>query len=127
MHKDFNDDVRAQAVRALGSLRATDQIPVLIAALEDPQNREHRAVRVEIARTLGVLRDPSAGPALESALRDSGQAGRREAVLGVGLVGHTAARPVIEEIFRTDSSGFVKQRALESLALMHDQGKRSAV
>lgn len=122
MQKDFSDDVRAQAVRALGSLRATDQIPLLISALEDPKNREHRAVRVEIARTLGALRDPSAGPALERALRDSDKQVVSEAVLGVGLVGHTAARPVVEQIFRTDSSGFVKQRALESLALMHDKG-----
>lgn len=122
IQKDFSDDVRAQAVRALGSLRATDQIPVLISALEDPKNREHRAVRVEIARTLGVLRDPSAGPALERALRDSDKQVVSEAVLSVGMVGHTAARPVIEQIFRTDSSGFVKQRALESLALMHDKG-----
>jgi HEAT repeat protein len=122
MQKDFSDDVRAQAVRALGSLSATDQIPVLISALEDPKNREHRPVRVEIARTLGALRDPSAGPALERALRDSDKQVVSEAVLGVGLVGHTAARPVVEQIFRTDSSGFVKQRALESLALMHDKG-----
>ena len=41
MQKDFNDEVRAAAARALGSLRARDQIPVLMATLEDPQNREH--------------------------------------------------------------------------------------
>src|SRR5262245_20648539 len=122
MQKDFSDDIRAQAVRALGSLRAVDQIPLLISAIEDPKNREHRVVRVELARTLGALRDPSAGLALERALRDSDKQVASEAILGVGLVGHTAARPVIEEIFRTDSSGFVKQRALESLALLHDRG-----
>src|SRR5262245_40727389 len=59
MQKDFNDEVRTQAVRALASLRATDQVPVLMEALESPQNREHRSVRVEIARTLGALRDPA--------------------------------------------------------------------
>ena len=45
MQKDFNDEVRMEATRALGSLRAKDQIPAMIAALNDPQNREHRAVR----------------------------------------------------------------------------------
>ena len=121
MQKDFNDDVRGQAVRALGSLRATDQIPLLISALEDPKNREHRTVRVEIAHTLGMLRDPSAGPALEKALRDSDKDVVAEAVLGVGLVGYTSARPVIEETFRTSSSAYIKGRALESLALFHDR------
>src|SRR3989442_5940522 len=70
MQKDFSDEVRTESARALGSLRAKDQIPVLVAALEDPQNREHRNVRVEIAHTLGIIRDPEAGPALERALRD---------------------------------------------------------
>src|SRR5206468_2747130 len=41
MQKDFSDEVREEAVRALGSLRAKDQIPAMIAALQDPQNREH--------------------------------------------------------------------------------------
>src|SRR5437762_1320564 len=31
MQKDFNDDLRAEAARALGSLRAKDQVPVLVA------------------------------------------------------------------------------------------------
>src|SRR6478672_2088803 len=39
MQKDFDDEVRVQAVRALASLRARDQVPSLITALEDPQNR----------------------------------------------------------------------------------------
>jgi HEAT repeat protein len=68
-----------------------------------------------------MLRDPAAGPALEKALRDSDKDVVAEAVLGVGLVGNTAARPVVEEIFRTNSSGFIKGRALESLALLHDR------
>src|SRR5262245_48547983 len=51
MQKDFNDPVRVEAARALGSLRAQDQIPALVATLEDPKNREHDAVRLEIIRT----------------------------------------------------------------------------
>src|ERR1044071_5348847 len=69
MQKDFDDAVRVQAVRALASLRARDQVPALSAALEDPQNREHRSVRIEIIKTLGLIRDPSAGPVLERVLR----------------------------------------------------------
>ena len=81
MQKDFNDEVRCEAARALGSLRAKDQIPTLVAALEDPQNREHSDVRVEIIRTLGLIRDPAAGPALERALRDPNKQVVEEAIL----------------------------------------------
>lgn len=122
MQKDFDDDVRAQAVRGLGSLKAKDQVPVLLTTLEDPQNREHKAVRIEIVRTLGGLRDRSAGPALERALRDSDTQMVAEAVLALGLVGHTESRPVLEELFRTHSNALVKSRALEALALLRDKG-----
>jgi HEAT repeat protein len=128
MQKDFTDEVREEAARALGSLRAKDQIPAMLAALEDPQNQEHRAVRATIVRTLGVLRDPSAGPALERALRDPDRQVVSEAVTAVGLVGDTAARPTLENIFRTSSNPPLrtisgpplKTRALESLALLRD-------
>jgi HEAT repeat protein len=122
MQKDFIDEVRAQAARALGSLRAKDQVPVLLEGLENPQNREHSMVRIEIVRTLGLLRDPAAGPALERALRDSNKQVVAEAVSAIGLVGYAAARPAVEEMFRTDPSGVIKARALEALALLRDPG-----
>src|SRR5207302_10956976 len=103
MQKDFSDEVRTEAARALGVLKAKDQVSVLTAALEDPQNREHSAVRVQIARTLGVIRDPAAGPALERTLRDPDQKVAQEAILSAGLVGDTSARPTLEQIFRTDA------------------------
>ena len=121
MQKDFNDEVRVEAVRALGSLKAKDQVPVLMAAMEDPQNREHRPVRVEIIHTLGVIRDPAAGPALERALRDSDKQIVSEAVLAIGLVGDSAARPIVEQMFRTDSNRLIRSRSLEALALLRDR------
>ena len=122
MQKDFNDEVRVQAVRGLASLRAKDQVPVLIEALESPQQREHRSVRVEIVKTLGLLRDPAAGPALERTLRDPDNQVVTEAILSVGLVGQTSARPVLEQMFRTNSSGVIKGKSLEALALLRDRG-----
>ena len=38
----------------------------------------------------------------------------------MGLGGHTAARPTLENMFRTSSSAPLKSRALESLALLRD-------
>src|SRR5262245_22461767 len=101
MQKDFNDDVRSEAASALGSLRAIDQIPTMVAALEDPQNREHNNVRLAIVRALGQIRDASAGPALERALRDSNKPVMLEAILSIGLVGHAPARPLLEQMFKT--------------------------
>jgi HEAT repeat protein len=121
MLKDFSDEVRWQAARALGSLRAKDQVAVMVAALEDPQNREHRQVRVEIVRSLGLIRDPAAGPSLERALRDSDRQVVEEAVLAVGLAGHAVARPALEQLFLNDKNNVVRGRALESLALMRDK------
>jgi HEAT repeat protein len=120
MQKDFTDEVRVEAVRALGSLRAKEQIPAMIAVLKDPQFREHRPVRVEIVHTLGAMRDPSAGDALAQALHDQDRQVVYEAILAVGLVGNTGARADLEEIFRTNPSGMVKTRALQSLALLRD-------
>lgn len=122
MQKDFDDDVRAQAARALGTLKAKDQVPTLTATLEDPQNREHRDVRIEIIRTLALIRDPAAGPALEKALRDPNKQIVLEAISAVGLVNDTAARPTLEEFFRNDKDNRIKSRSLEALALLRDKG-----
>ena len=121
MQKDFNDEVRAEAARALGILKAKDQVPLLVAALEDPQNREHPGVRVQIAHALGVIRDPAAGPALEKTLRDPDQKVAQEAILAIGLTAYAPARAVVEQIFRTDPNRTIKSRALEALSLMHDK------
>jgi HEAT repeat protein len=122
MQKDFSDEVRQEAARALGTLKAKDQVPLLIMAFEDPQNHEHSAVRVQIAHSLGVIRDPSAGPAFEKAVRDSDQKVAQEAILGVGLVGYSPARAALEQIFKTDPNRTMKSKALEALSLMRDKG-----
>jgi HEAT repeat protein len=120
LQKDFNDEVRAAAARALGSLKAKDQVSALIATLESPQNREHETVRLEVVRSLGLIRDPVAGPSLEKALRDPSIEIEEEAILSLGLVSYKEARPVIENMFRTDRNRDVKRRAIEALALMRD-------
>jgi len=90
--------------------------------LENPRNREHQTVRVEIARTLGQLRDPAAGPSLERTLRDTDSQLVAEAVLSIGLVGYNEARPLLDEMFRTHPNRLIKSRTLEALALLRDKG-----
>jgi HEAT repeat protein len=122
LQKDFNDDVRIEAARALGSLKAKDQVAALAQTLDDPLSREHEPVRMEIVMTLGTIRNPSAGPALEKALRDPNKRLVGEAILSLGLVGYAQARGTIENMFRTDSDRRIKNRSIEALSLMHDPG-----
>jgi HEAT repeat protein len=118
--KDFTEEVRIEAARALGSLKAKDQVPTLIAILEDPRNREHNQTRLEVIRTLGIIRDNSAGPALEKALQDRDREIVAEAALSLGLVAYNEAGPAIEDVFRTSSDRVVKRKSLEGLALMRN-------
>lgn len=118
--KDFTDEVRVEAARALGSLKAKDQVPTLIAILEDPKNREHEEVRLEVVRTLGVIRDNSAGPALQKVLQDRDREIVGEASLSLGLVAYNEAAPALEDLFRTSSDRTIKHKSLEGLALMRN-------
>jgi HEAT repeat protein len=120
MQKDSIEEVRVASARALGTLMAKDAVPALIAALEDPQNRDHRNVRVEVIQSLGVIRDASAGPALDKTVRETDSTIAKESIKAIGLMGYQPARPQLENIFRANSSRELKDQALESLALLRD-------
>jgi HEAT repeat protein len=122
MQKDSSQEVRAVAARALGSLKAKDRVAVLISTLENPQNQEHPEVRFEIVESLGLIRDVAAGPALQRAVRDSNEEIAEAAILSIGLVAYTDARPALENIFRTDRNPESRKRAIEAIALMRDPG-----
>src|SRR5688572_5602821 len=121
MQKDFSQEVRAAAARALGSLRAVDRVAVMVATLEAPQNKEHPGVRLEIVESVGVIRDVAAAPALQRALRDSDKRISQQAILALGMVGDKASRPALETVFRTDKNSESRKLALQSVALMRDQ------
>ena len=104
MSRDSIEEVRASAANTLGSLRAKDYVPAMVTTLEDPQNRDHKSVRIEIVRSLGVIRDPAAGPALMKTLKDSDAGIVKESVIAVGLIGYREARPQLEELFKRSSS-----------------------
>jgi HEAT repeat protein len=70
--------------------------------------------------TLGIIRDPSAGPALERTLRDSDKRIVEEAITSIGLVGHSEARAVLENLFRNESDRRIKNRSLEAISLLRD-------
>jgi hypothetical protein len=104
MSKDTEPAVRAAAARALGSLKSQDKTSALIAALENPQNREAEDVRYEIVQSLGMIRDSAAGPTLRKTLGDPSKRIVGEAVTSLGLVGYREARPDLEGLLRQDAS-----------------------
>lgn len=120
MSRDSSVDVRASAANSLGSLWAKSYLPAMIKTLEDPQNRDHKAVRTEIIRSLGVIRDPAAGPALAKSLRDGDTGIVKESIVAIGLIGYRDARPQLEEMFKTDPRRDIKEQAIESLAMLRD-------
>ena len=120
MQKDFNEEVRAAAARALGSLLARDYVPVMVSTLEDPQNQDHKAVRRELIESLGVIRDPAAGPALQKNLSDRDSGIMKSAILAIGLMGYQDARPQLDAIYHSDKRQDMKEQALESLAMLRD-------
>src|SRR6266853_1336960 len=120
MQKDFNEEVRASAARALGSLMAKDYVPVMISTLEDPQNQDHKVVRREIIESLGVIRDPAAGPALQKSLSDRDSGIMKSAILAIGLMGYQDARPQLDAIYHSDKRQDMREQALESLAMLRD-------
>jgi len=120
MQKDFNEEVRASAARALGSLMAKDYVPVMISTMEDPQNQDHKVVRREIIESLGVIRDPAAGPALQKSLSDRDSGIMKSAILAIGLMGYQDARPQLDAIYHSDKRQDMREQALESLAMLRD-------
>jgi HEAT repeat protein len=122
MQRDSIEEVRAASARVLGNLMAKAYVPVMITTLEDPQNQDYKAVRKEIVMSLGVIRDTTAGPAVQKTLRDRDAGIMTESIIAIGLMGYSAARPQLEEIFRTDTRREMKEQALESLAMLRDPG-----
>jgi len=120
MQKDFSQEVRAGAARALGSLRARAHVALMVQTLESPQNREHLQVRLEIVDSLGLIQDMAAAPALRRALRDSDRRISQAAILALGRVGDKESRPALETILRTDRLEESRKRALQAIALMRD-------
>ena len=116
LQEDFDAEVRLEAVHALGSLAATDQLTAMVAELESPRHREYGEVRLALIETLAEFEDPAAGPALTLLIRDSrvGDA----AIDAIGRVGYREAYPQLSNLFRSSPDGGVRERALQSIALL---------
>lgn len=110
-----NWQVRAAAVTTLARLGDRSALPLIIAALRDPDSR----VRSEAARTLGALGDSSATDALSSALGDQSADVRVEATFALGRIKDSRALGPLTSLL-SDRDPRVSLAAAESLARLHD-------
>jgi len=113
--RSFDRYLRWHAVKALGDLGSKQEVPSLIAALND----NDRATRWHAIQSLGKLRDIRAIAPLSEALK-GGDGGIRElAAQALGQIGNKAAmEPLIEAL--NDESYLVRLAAIKALGDMKD-------
>jgi len=117
---DRKRDVRENAALALGSLRASDQIPAMDRALGVSSKDTRRA----IVKSLGIIRDPEAGPILQRHLNDTDKKVVQQSAIALGMVKFGAARADLKKLYTSKKDKDSKRAAAEGLALIHDPGDK---
>ena len=117
---DRDSQVRENAAKALGSLRASDQIPAMDQALS-VSNRE---TRVALVKSLGMIRDEKAGPILLRQLNDRDKEVVRQSAISLGLVKFNAGRQGLRQLFSSSKEKDLKRAAAEGLAMIHDPAEK---
>jgi HEAT repeat protein len=110
-----DDEVREEAVRALGELNDPRAVDPLILMLKD----ENRYIRREAAKSLGRIGDPRAIPPLINALKDDDRYGRDGAAEGLGDMGEKAVPALVERLF--DEDWHVRMGAAVALRIAGDK------
>lgn len=120
VREDFDAEVRREAVHALGSLAATDQLSPLISELAGPRHREDQQVRIAMIETMGMFRDQAAGPVLAGLIRDADERVAEEAIEAIGLIGYREAYPQLASLLRSSSDDAERERVIQSIAQMRN-------
>lgn len=116
--KDEDAGVRLCVANALGEIRDTSTINLLINRLMDTS--ENAQVRGQVAEALGNLGDKRAIDPLITMLEDASDEVRFWSVYALGQLGSEQALPKLREIAATDTStlpnwGKIREEALESI------------
>jgi HEAT repeat protein len=109
-----NMDVRANAARALGILRAKAAVSDLVAALRSKDS----TLIYESLVALQKIGDQSAGPAAEFLMRDFDPKVQISAIETVGILRDFAAVPALAGVANDTDNLKVKRAALTSLAML---------
>ncbi len=107
-------DVRANACRAIGILRADAALPDLIEALRTKDNN----VMYEALAAMQKIRDPAAGPKITYLLRDLDDRVQTTAMETAGILHSTDALPTLRGILMSPRNNKAERAALAALAMM---------
>lgn len=128
-------DLRKNAARALGILRARSAL----SALEDALGRETSdGVKLELIRALYKIGDPEGGDAVVPLIRDPDKEVHDEAILTAGRLKAKSAVPVLNDLYRlgieerrkifgflpVSGSDDLQKKVLEALAYIADPSSR---
>jgi HEAT repeat protein len=113
-------EVRANASRAAGILRARAAVPALVQALHTKDDD----LMFESLIALQKIRDQSAGPEVVFLLRDLQPRVQVAAIETAALLRATQAVPELQRVYREARSDKVRQAALTALAMLPDESSR---
>jgi HEAT repeat protein len=113
-------EVRANAARCIGVLRARDAVPDLIAALRTKDTD----VLYESLVAIQKIRDESAGPKISFLLRDLNSKVQLAAIETTGLLNNREAAPDLVDVLKRAKDAKVRRAALAALAMMPDPARR---
>jgi HEAT repeat protein len=113
--------VRVTAAKALGLMKDTQSVDILIEHAKDKE----RSVRQAIVLALGDLKDKKALPVLMDAIKDEDWFVRAEASLALGKIGDAKAAERLFELLN-DSDTYVRQNARKALQELATEQNKSA-
>ncbi len=113
-------EVRANAARAIGTLRGKEAVPELLEALRS----KNSDVMYESLIALQKIRDQSAGPRIEFLLRDLDPRVQVAAIETTGLLQNKAAVPVLTEVLQRAREDKVRRAALTAIAMLPSEASR---
>ena len=113
-------DVRANAARALGVLRAQPAVDDLIEALRSKDSN----VIYESLVALQKIRDRSAAPRIAFLLRDFDQKVQMAAIETTGLLQNKDALPGLVDVLNRTRDNKVRRAALTAIAMLPDEKSR---
>lgn len=113
-------EVRANAARALGVLRARAAVPVLVEALKSKDSRLMYESLVALQKT----RDRSAGPNVAFLMRDLDERVQLAAIETAGILGSKEAVPGLKRVLESPANKKVRRAVLVALAQIGDPANR---
>jgi HEAT repeat protein len=115
-----SQQVRENAARALGSLKASDQI----ASMDQALSVSNKETRLAIVKSLGIMRDEKAGPVLIRQLNDRDREVVRQSAISLGLVKYNEGRQELRKLFDSSKEKDLRRAAAEGLALIHHRADK---